>query len=122
VRQLVALVGVLIVACSAGEDDGSAGSAGNQYAPCNGEPNACPLATVRGDASGSTACLCRKYCQVDTDCPLPATGTATPICVPFGDVVENGHTAACSLPCDAFTTCPSGMECQSGECWAPAAD
>ena len=113
-REFVAIVASFaLIACSSG-DSGSPGI----YAPCNGEPGACHLATVQGGASGPESCLCTNYCEVDGDCPLPSTGSVVPTCKPFGDVVVNGHTAACSLPCDPSVTCPNGMECQNGECWA----
>ena len=118
-RELVALiVASALVACSSGDATGGTSSA-RIYAPCSGEPDACLQATVRSDTEGTTHCLCEIYCKVDADCPTPATGSATPTCVPFGDVIENGHTASCSLQCDDSTPCPTGMECLSGECWAP---
>jgi hypothetical protein len=85
------------------------------YAPCDGEPGSCRLATHFGGADGD-GCLCTYYCQVDNDCPTPSTGTATPVCQPYGDFSINGHTADCRLPCDSTTVCPDGMFCAPSGC------
>ncbi len=86
-----------------------------EYAPCNGEPGACSAAIRFGGASGE-GCLCKHYCKIDADCPSPSTGTATPYCVPYGDVVENGHTGDCRLRCEAGAICPDRMFCFMGGC------
>jgi len=118
VRKFVAIVvSFAIFGCSS--DEPSSEDTQSVYAPCYGEPGACGLATVQGGSSGPEYCLCTHYCEVATDCPTPATGSAVPICKPYGDVVVNGHTAECSLPCDSNVICPDGMECNGGECWAP---
>ncbi|WP_437910126.1 hypothetical protein WME95_20675 [Sorangium sp. So ce327] len=46
------------------------------------------------------AAQCNYECETAEDCPRPPSGTATPVC-----------NSVCELPCDANTTCPSGMEC-----------
>jgi hypothetical protein len=71
-----------------------------------------------GTGSSLDHCLCTYYCKADADCPVPTSGSAKAVCKPFGDFVANGHTASCSLPCDASHTCPDGMECYNDECWA----
>lgn len=101
---------VTIAACS------SAGGGGTPaYAPCDGKAAACLMATRFGGASGE-GCLCTYYCKVDSDCPTPATGTARPVCQPYGDLIVNGQTADCRLPCDASTVCPDGMSCSVSGC------
>ena len=86
------------------------------YLPCNGEDDAC-LESTRAGVDGG-ACLCTLFCKTERDCPLPDSGTAVPVCRPFGDLILNGHTADCRLPCDSKTVCPDGMFCSGGECWA----
>ena len=83
----------------------------DEYAPCN----ACSEGRAIG--GGVEGCVCTYYCNGDADCPTPGTGDATPQCQSLGDVVQNGHTAACVLPCDGSTTCPNSMFCYQGECW-----
>jgi hypothetical protein len=96
-------------ACSSGGDPIEKRS----YAPCAGEPGACGLALQ----SSNGTCLCTYFCKTAADCPVPKTGTAMPLCKSFGDVVLNGHTADCRVPCDAETVCPDGMMCLEGECY-----
>ncbi len=107
-RRLLSLAAALCVsvlwACAA-----------DQYAPCDGGSDSCSQATrMSGDFEG---CLCTYYCESDDDCPTPETGNAVPRCTPFGDVVENGESASCTLPCDEGTQCPDGMVCHTGQCW-----
>jgi len=92
-------------------DDGSV----REYAPCDGEASLCALATRFGGSSGD-GCLCTHFCEVTEDCPVPSTGNAVPLCVPYGDFEVDGHTAECTLPCDAETTCPDGMFCSGAGC------
>jgi hypothetical protein len=108
---------VALASLDACSSDNSSGS--QSYGPCHGEPGACTDAESTGTVSGLDHCLCTHFCTTAADCPVPGTGTAKPICKPFGDVVANGHTASCSLPCDASHTCPDGMECYNDECWVP---
>ena len=115
-REFVAILfAFVMLGCSS---DDSPDEDSGIYAPCNGEPGACALAKGVGTSEGEF-CVCTYYCKVDADCPAPATGSAVPTCEPFGDQVINGHTASCTLPCDANVACPNGMECQFGECLAP---
>lgn len=110
-----------LVACSTTGGSGTSDSGAVSqpaYIPCNGEPGACTMATRFGGVSGD-GCLCTYYCQVDKDCPVPTTGTATPVCQPYGDFAANGHTADCRLPCDASTVCPNGMSCSPSGCIGP---
>jgi hypothetical protein len=116
VREFVTILfAFVMLGCSS---DDSPDEDSGIYAPCDGEPGACALATSLGSSEGDF-CLCTHYCDVDAECPMPATGSAVPTCTPFGDVIMDGHTASCTLPCDSKVTCPDGMECQDGECWAP---
>lgn len=113
-RSVTILSAAMLLSCSSGEESSSDSGI---YAPCNGEPGACALSLGVG-AAEVEFCVCTHYCKVDADCPMPATGSAVPTCVPFGDVVVDGHTASCSLPCDKTVTCPDGMECQFDQCLA----
>jgi hypothetical protein len=47
--------------------------------------------------------VCSHTCETDSECPVPITGDAKPIC-------REGHSA-CELPCDETTTCPDGSTC-----------
>lgn len=109
--------GVRVGDAGAGARAEGGGLSVSYYAPCHGEPGACASASVMGDTSGREWCICILLCDVDSDCPTTSTGTAVPICKPFGDVVENGETGSCSLPCGATVTCPDRMKCNDGECW-----
>jgi hypothetical protein len=113
-RHAIAFVLFILTGCTSGKDDLSEKS----YGPCNGELGSCRLANHIGGLSGD-GCLCTLYCAVDSDCPLPKSGTSVPTCQPYGDYVANGHTAQCVLPCDSATQCPDGMSCFGGECWVP---
>lgn len=107
---------LVVGACSPdAEESSDDGGTSREYAPCDGEPGACALANRFGGASGD-GCLCTHYCEVTEDCPVPSTGNSVPECVPFGDFTIDGHTAACTLPCDADTTCPTGMFCSGAGC------
>lgn len=50
-------------------------------------------------------CICHDGCTDVGDCPIPATGTAVPMCM---DVF--GYTT-CALSCAGGLTCPDGMTC-----------
>jgi hypothetical protein len=116
--RIVACVLVAFAACSSMEGGNTSDAEAvtrQEYAPCNGEPAACPIASRFGGISGE-GCLCTYYCKVDKDCPIPSTGTATPVCQPYGDFRINDHTADCRLPCDAGALCPDGMFCSVSGC------
>jgi hypothetical protein len=53
-------------------------------------------------------CLCIDNCAMDVDCPVPATGTAVPVCSDQGPGTENDR---CVLPCGGGEVCPDGMTC-----------
>ena len=53
--------------------------------------------------------LCGMTCDVASECFQPADGEAAPQCV--------GGT--CHMFCDEEISCPSVLECVSGECLAP---
>gem|GEM_PF-6536355 len=116
--KLVVCLVLGLAGCSSAGTGGTPDDGGSRppaYAPCDGEPTACRIAVRFGGVSGD-GCLCTYYCEVDSDCPTPATGTARPICQPYGDYIVNGHTADCRLPCDANTVCPDGMTCSPSGC------
>jgi hypothetical protein len=121
VRAVAALIVAAVAAnaCGGKTASGDSSESSPSYGLCHGEPGACSQATLHGTGTVIDHCLCNIYCMTDADCPVPTTGSAKPMCTPFGDVVENGHTASCLLPCDATHTCPQGMECYNAECWAP---
>jgi hypothetical protein len=106
--RLLPIVGAVVALSSCGTD---------QYAPCDGSSGSCNEARAVGGEVN--ACVCTYYCEADSDCPQPETGNAPARCQPFGDVVVNGESASCILPCDASTTCPDEMFCHQGECMAP---
>ncbi|MEX1365369.1 MAG: hypothetical protein AB1Z98_19740 [Nannocystaceae bacterium] len=97
--------------------------------PCLSHPGACPPAdadqtypwcslvattgcerglyyAVYDDFGCTTECSCTVPCEDASQCPIPATGTAIPECVPTG--IEGQNT--CVLPCGGVT-CPDGMAC-----------
>jgi len=120
--RLFCLWGLLLVnwTCSSGsgtDTPDSAAAGPSVYASCDGEPGGCSIATRFGGVSGD-GCLCTIYCEADSDCPAPASGTASPTCQPYGDVIVNGHKADCRLPCDASTVCPDKMFCSPSGCIA----
>lgn len=105
-----------VAGCSSTDaDDSSSEPAPLEYAPCDGELSVCALTSQYGGESGD-GCLCTHFCEVTEDCPVPSTGNAAPECVPYGDFEVDGHTAECTLPCDASTTCPDGMFCSGAGC------
>lgn len=112
----LALFLLAVAGCSSKDDDDSSSEqTSREYAPCDGQPGACPLANRFGGVSGD-GCLCTHFCEVTENCPVPSTGNAIPECVPYGDFEIDGHTAECTLPCDADTTCPNGMFCSGAGC------
>ncbi|MCY1058515.1 hypothetical protein [Nannocystis sp. SCPEA4] len=96
-----------------------------------GDPNAPPYASCEGSAAtcqpGVLICInsahddleftvCAPYCGDNDECPVPATGTATPVC----DV--NSEPKVCSLDCSEGQQCPDDMVCDlhgSGLCMWP---
>lgn len=52
--------------------------------------------------------FCTLACGDESRCPLPDSGTATPVCIlPLGGVAQ------CVLDCGTGETCPDGMSCYS---------
>jgi hypothetical protein len=114
-RTLIDRVAVCVVLLMASCSSGDTGQ-NRVYAPCDGEPGSCPLATLMG-GTGIEGCLCVLYCTSNASCPQPTTGTAVAQFQPL-DYTVDGHSATCALPCDASTVCPDGMFCSGGGCWA----
>jgi hypothetical protein len=52
---------------------------------------------------------CDNDCNVDSDCPIPSTGSSRPQC--------RSDYHFCRLPCSVDTDCPSGSTCQDGTQW-----
>jgi hypothetical protein len=64
---------------------------------------------VQGDCPAVYHAVCDHTCQVDADCPVPATGNVQPIC--------QTSVHSCQLPCDNNHSCPNGYVCQSTRDW-----
>jgi hypothetical protein len=67
------------------------------------------LTDLTGDLGCESFCQCQTPCMGDSDCPQPATGTATPECME--DPLGISSPTSCMLSCDAGQTCPDGMTC-----------
>lgn len=72
----------------------------------------CPDGGLAGFFNGiacEQTCSCLDACVADVDCPVPATGTATPECVvePYGP----GSPTSCVYSCASGEVCPDGMTC-----------
>ncbi|WAS95729.1 hypothetical protein [Nannocystis punicea] len=96
-----------------------------------GDPNAPPYASCEGSSAtcqpGVVVCIasahdglefsvCAPYCGDDDPCPLPASGTATPVC----DL--DNQPSVCSLDCSQGQQCPEDMVCDlqgTGFCMWP---
>jgi hypothetical protein len=96
-----------------------------------GDPNATPYSHCEEDAStcapGVYLCMhsshdgldfsvCTPFCDDDDQCPVPATGTATPQCDTAGE------PSLCTLDCSQGQQCPDDMVCDlegSGMCMWP---
>jgi hypothetical protein len=87
---------------------------GLAYGPCIDNPM-CGAGSGISMASSGGECICTVYCEAAGECPKPVTGTSVPKCV-FDDVVVNGHSGECELPCDRGETCPDGAACTGGVC------
>lgn len=98
-------------------DNGPRGNAALEYGFCsinygttlcmpgwNGHP-AGAIAHGSPEDTGGTSCYCPRGCAVDTECPVPESGTSAPVC----GTMSGDRT--CLLPCDAGQTCPDGMFC-----------
>lgn len=61
------------------------------------------------DLVGGQHMVCAYSCNVDSDCPQPASGTAVATCVsPAGTYPGGG---SCAIGCGAGETCPDGFIC-----------
>ncbi|PCC70243.1 hypothetical protein SAMN02745121_03429 [Nannocystis exedens] len=96
-----------------------------------GDPNAPPYAACEDSSAtcqpGVVVCIasahdglefsvCAPFCGDDDDCPLPASGTATPAC----DL--DSRPSVGSLDCSEGQQCPDDMVCDlqgSGLCMWP---
>jgi|GEM_PF-3284919 len=96
---------------SSGDDDTAAsegtdtGDDSDAYGPC--EDEICPVSSLctAGAVGGE---VCSPACGDADPCPDPATGDASPMCVPNGP----GLGSFCALLCNVgTTTCPDGMSC-----------
>ncbi|HMI91589.1 MAG TPA: hypothetical protein VK509_09520, partial [Polyangiales bacterium] len=76
---------------------------GLAYGPCQHNP-LCGQGSTLFEQSLSGECVCVNFCESDDECPQPATGTVRPKCV-HDDVVQNGMSGQCELPCAAGDSC-----------------
>jgi len=91
-----------------GSDSDTCGDDASADQPCAGSSIVCEVnRTPDGSRIHS---LCTPFCNPDP-CPIPATGTAVPLC----DTTANPST--CTLDCSAGQTCPDGMECFDDRCY-----
>ena len=89
---------------------------GCAYGPCTPTTECGGGSRHRVSRARRGECICTVYCD---DCGrLPQSGRparSVPTCV-FDDVVVNGHSGECELPCDAGERCPDGAACTGGVC------
>jgi len=72
------------------------------WSPCSSDDDC-----VEGIECGGTSRFCRGACAADTDCPMPITGDAVPMC---------GSAGTCVLPCPGGSSCPVGTACDGAYC------
>jgi hypothetical protein len=111
-----------------GATDPSAGSSSGAVEPPPDPPpsvgpwESCEAATCDAGADCITVtgldandAYCAPTCVIDSDCPLPASGDATPFCALVAD--DAVDPTNCALVCEYdgadFGTCPNGMACTS---------
>lgn len=116
---LVAVVSVLpALGCPAeGEGDDSSSAPDDPveyYAPCIDNPH-CGMGSGLSSMSSDGTCVCKVFCEEDADCPAPATGMTAPVCV-HDDLIINGMSGECSLPCSDTQTCPDELTCDGSVC------
>ena len=100
------------IATGSGGPGGSATTGADfPYGPC---PNAaCPKdpaeACLADEGVPPGWSVCATVCQTARDCPLPASGDASPAC----DLLSPGlpRLTGCLLPCGPDSACPDGMAC-----------
>jgi hypothetical protein len=84
---------------------------------CDPYSCSCGLAEVSsGGGDVPSTCVGTKSCNVDAECPPARGGRVRPVCEGNGDVVNNGFSGHCVLPCAASETCPNEMQCIFGRC------
>jgi hypothetical protein len=87
---------------------------GLAYGPCVDNPS-CGEGSGLASQSSDGTCFCTVFCEQDGDCPQPATGTVRPRCI-HDDLVINGMSGECELPCALGDRCPDGSACNGGGC------
>jgi hypothetical protein len=122
VRSLV-LLGVLSTALSCADGKGpssqstQSGNPAGTQSGCN--PYACDCGmgeqSSGGDSTPAT-CVGTPLCNDTSECPAARSGSIEPICRSNGDLILNGYSGKCVLPCDTTTTCPDDMQCISETC------
>lgn len=87
--------------------------------PTGCDPYACDCGvgqTASGGPGTPPSCVGTPLCNEDAECPATRGGEIEPLCMSNGDVVLNGYTGRCALPCTADSICPEGMQCISSVC------
>ena len=99
----------LMCACVSGDDE--------ETEPPGCDPYSCDCGLASKSATGGSdqpsTCVGSPLCNADADCPPAPDDSVEPICE-TGDVVHNGFSGECILPCT--DACPGEMECIGGRC------
>jgi hypothetical protein len=85
-------------------------------ADCADPYSCCGLGEAGIAEDGSRYCVGVTFCNADSECPLANGGSATPTCESNGDVITQGASGHCVLPCSDTLTCPGGMQCLAARC------
>lgn len=87
------------------DDNGGDGEGDDPYPQCGPDSiSLCPFGGASGFGMGDEcweACNCHIPCAQHSDCPVPLSGEALPLCV----------AGNCRLSCANGEACPDGMEC-----------
>jgi hypothetical protein len=63
-----------------------------------------------------STCAGTPLCNMNADCPPSRTDRVQPVCQSNGDVIVNGASGHCILPCANSGDCPSPMQCVAQRC------
>ena len=103
-----------------GSSGGHDAGPGDYSGPCNNDKS-CPGSDTCVHMVGVSVSYCAASCMKSSDCPTPANGKATPICVGANPILSQPGT--CGLNCGGLLAgdCPTGMQCSdllliSGQC------
>lgn len=124
------LISLSTSGCSSGQTgdpglgDDAVGQADDRGAPpaATGEPDqgcdpyACDCGFGTASSGAQASCVGSPLCNVDEECPAARSGSVDPICQSNGDLVLNGSSGSCILPCLEPSVCPDGMACIGSRC------